>query len=151
MAAILETPQAYAQKLRNAYSQNAWRVAPFEAARAHPEIGAPYWLEVFDNMFVWGPGDRTYSVEVYRGWTKTSVREEFLREADAMAFVRKMLGYGDVEQATVIKWTHQQNLPQALPPVVAKSCSMTVYTWEDEDTGELKAKEIDIFGVCGGY
>lgn len=148
MTNILETPQAYAQKLRNCYAQDQWRVAPFEAARAHPEIPASYWLEVFDNMFKWGPNDRTFSVEWFHARTKESKREEYLREADALQAVRRALRFYDVEQVTVVKWVHQQNLPNALPPVVAKSCAMTVYTWEDEDLETLKPKEVDIFGIC---
>jgi hypothetical protein len=43
---------------------------------------------------------------------------------------------------TIIKWYHQHNLPNALPAVVARSCSMTNYTAEG---GELVAKPVDIF------
>lgn len=96
----------------------------------------------------WDAGDRSYMLQYgYKDEAGTFrfYDPEFASEEKAMAEVKYLLGLGQVEQVSVIKWRHEHNLPGALPLIVAKSLSLTVYKLVD---GEVAEKPVDIFSSC---
>lgn len=94
----------------------------------------------------WKAGDRSWQLkygfkDVDQGYK--FCEEEFASEAEALERAEAVLRGTTVEQVSIVKWSHQANMPGCLPAVRAYSLSLSNYALVDDAMVE---KPIDIHG-----